>query len=88
MNVARRMPSAALMGDKLWITGGAHGDYTGLTSTEVIDLESGTITDGPQLPNGRWGHCMVALNDNLIMVLGTEWIKPRDQSTLIYNVSY
>ena len=75
---------AAIFKGALWVTGGFNGGN--LDSTEIIALD-GTITSGTNLPNARHGHCMVVLNDDEFMILGS-W-SPSDQyrNTMTYNAN-
>ena len=49
----------------LWISGG----YENLNSTEII-LSNGSRIDGPDLPDGRRGHCLVQYEDTIILTGG------------------
>ena len=77
----RHLFAAAIFKEALWVTGGYGGGR--LDSTEIIATD-GTVTAGPTLPDTRHGHCMVVLNDDEFMILGS---KEADKNTLIYNVN-
>ena len=54
--------------DFLWITGGGDSSGNWLKSTELVS-SSGSVTSGTNLPEKRGGHCMVVIN-NHVMVIG------------------
>ena len=62
--------------DFLWITGGIDGSLLGpgqiqdgrLKSTELVS-SSGSVTSGTNLPEVRLNHCMIVIN-NHVMVIG------------------
>ena len=49
----------------LWISGGLEN----LNTTEFI-LSNGSRIDGPDLPSGRRGHCLVQYEDTIILIGG------------------
>ena len=71
MNTARAAAGSIVIDSKLWVIGGSADGLTGLDTTEFIDMKNGgKITYGPPLTKGRYGHCVVALNDNEVMIIG------------------
>ena len=82
----RRLFGAAIFKGALWVTGGQMNNGNTLDSTEIIALD-GTVTSGISLPNARWGHRMVVINNDEFMILGS-WL-PSDQyrNTMTYNAS-
>lgn len=80
----RRFFGAAIFKGALWVTGGYNGNT--FDSTEIIALD-GTVTSGTNLPNARRGHCMVVINNDEFMILGS-WA-PSDQyrNTMTYNAN-
>ena len=85
----RRFFGAAIFKGALWVTGGYSGvspSGVGIDSTEIIALD-GTVTSGTNLPNARYGHCMVVINNDEFMILGS-WA-PSDQyrNTMTYNAN-
>ena len=74
MVVPRRGPAGAVVNGALWVTGGykaGQGINSYLKTTEFI-FPNGTTSDGPDLPEARWRHCMVTLHDTRVMIIGTE----------------
>jgi len=69
---------------RLWVTGGRHRFTKELDTTEFASLD-GTITSGPTLPVGRNNHCMVKLNSNESMIIGSREPVNLRKNTLIYN---
>ena len=57
-----------------------------LDSTEIIALD-GTVTNGKNLPNARCGHCMVVINNDEFMILGSILQPDQYKSTLTYNAN-
>ena len=56
-------------GDSIWFTGG-HVGKSGrfrLPTTEILNLD-GTITSGPNLPQGREGHCQVSYGQTTFII--------------------
>ena len=66
------------------MTGGYNGDP--LDSTEIIALD-GTLTSGISLPNARRGHCMVVINNDEFMILGSKLQTDQYKSTMTYNAN-
>ena len=54
-----------------------------LDTTEFVYL-NGTIVYGPKLPASRERHCMVALNDYEVMIIGAS-NDPNKRKTITYN---
>jgi hypothetical protein len=72
MTTTRTSASSIVTKDnKLWVTGGwLGGSYTGLKSTELIDIKSLTSTRYVDLPDYMWGHKMVAINKSTSILIG------------------
>ena len=66
----------------LWVTGGESG--SDLDSTELIH-PNGTVTNGPSLPAGRQGHCMVNLPDGRILIIGAESPSSLSKNVLFFD---
>lgn len=62
-------------------TGGHDSQW--LDTTEFVYL-NGTIVYGPKLPASRERHCMVALNDYEVMIIGAS-NNPNKRKTITYN---
>ena len=75
---------AAIFKGMLWVTGGWRG--TILDSTEIVALD-GTVKSGTNLPNGREGHCMVVLNNDEFMILGSYQPSGQRKHTMTYNAN-
>ena len=82
----RRSFGAAVFKGALWVTGGQTNDRVALYSTEII-APDGIVTSGPNLPKPRNGHCMVVINDDEFMILGSKLRPDQYKSTLIYNAN-
>ena len=85
----RRWFGAAIFKGALWVTGGqinTSNNGNNIVSTEIIALD-GTVTLGPDLPFALRGHCMVVIDNNEFMILGS-WL-PFDQrkNTMTYNAN-
>ena len=80
----RRFFGAGIFKGALWVTGGDNG--SDLDSTEIIALD-GTVTSGISLPNARHGHCMVVINNDEFMILGSSFPTDQRRNTLIYNAN-
>ena len=52
--------------DFLWITGGWESSGNTLKSTELVS-SSGSVTSGTNLPEKRGGHCMVVINNHVMV---------------------
>ena len=78
-NSGRGKGSGTSFNGKLWAVGG-HGSQGSRKDIDIIDLEG--ITTGPTLPYGDENLCVVALNDNELMIIGGEG---HLKNTLIYN---
>ena len=63
-------------------TGGHDSQW--LDTTEFVYL-NGTIVYGPKLPASRERHCMVALNDYEVMIIGGYYSMYNIPKTIIYN---
>ena len=63
-------------------TGGHDSQW--LDTTEFVYL-NGTIVYGPKLPASRERHCMVALNDYEVMIIGGYYSPYYIPKTIIYN---
>lgn len=71
MNQARAGFRAAVIDEKIYVTGGEllTGTSEALDSMEIYDPETDTWTDGSSLPRGLHGHPMVVL-DGVLYILG------------------
>ena len=75
LNKAREGAASVVVrgrGDSLWITGGKSDDRTE-GSTEVLASDGNEWEPGPTLPKevqGLTGHCMLALNEHEVMIIG------------------
>ena len=65
------------------MTGGYSARGRELSSTEFIYV-NGSVIQGPELPKGRYGHCMVDLRDGRYMIIGGN---PTRKEVLIYHQS-
>ena len=67
---ARYNHGASVVNNKtIWITGGENDDdWRRLSSTELIHPD-GTVTSGPNLPEGRGEHCQASY-ENTILIIG------------------
>ena len=81
----RRLFGAAIFKGALWVTGGYDGADV-LDSTEIIALD-GTVTSGTNLPNARYGHNMVVINDDEFMILGSRIPEDQYRNTMTYNAN-
>ena len=70
MNTPRYEAASVVIDEnQIWITGG--GNYGGpLKSTEIFNVETNTFTNGPDLPESTWQHCMTKYNDTHIFIGG------------------
>ena len=71
--------------DFLWITGGYDSNSDRLKSTELIS-SYGTVTSGKDLPEARSSHCMVVIN-NHVMVIGGYPYSDVGRSVIIFDSS-
>ena len=75
--------------DFLWITGGYDSNpllkSTAAWSTELLSSD-GTVTSGKDLPEPRYQHCMVAIN-NHVMVIGGSSSSDVGRSVIIFDSS-
>jgi hypothetical protein len=69
----------------LWLTGGDIGGSGYTNSTEFVQL-IGT-TPGPDLPLEVVHHCLVALNDTTVLLVGG-WTRTRSKATFFYNTDH
>lgn len=53
----------------LWITGGVDSSGNDLKTTVLVTERSGVVSAGEELPETRYGHCMLALG-KYVMVIG------------------
>ena len=82
MNTERDFSASALINGGLWVVGGeTYEDY--LESTEFI-YSNGSAINGPNLPATRSEHCMVTLNNGMVMILGGYQSSNR-KSVIIFN---
>ena len=74
LHTARHGHGGSPLGNSIWFTGG-YNIYTGsLKTTEILNSD-GTVTFGPNLPNGREYHCQ-ATHEDTILIIGEQ---PFDQ---------
>ena len=66
---ARYGAASAEINDKLLIFGGS-GTTGYLQSTEELDVEAGTATQGPNMPLGIVYPCGVKINNSTVMIIG------------------
>ena len=71
--------------DFLWITGGYNSNGNLIKSTEVIS-SYGTVASGKDLPEVRSDHCMVVIN-NHVMVIGGYPYSDVGRSVIIFDSS-
>ena len=81
MNSARYHHASAMTNGGLWITGGYSSSK--LSSTEFV-FSNGSTVNGPNLPSGRYEHCMVTLDNGNIMILGG-YPSSNYKNVLIFN---
>ena len=65
----------------LWITGSCNTGY--FNTTQLVKSDS--VIEGPQMPTGLDHHCVVALNDDMILVIGG-YSGQRERRTFLYNL--
>ena len=82
MKSRRQFHAATVIQDSLYISGGYYGG--GLASTEFIHAD-GTVTSGPNLPEARYGHCMVTLHDSKVIIIGANWPSSLYKNVLVYD---
>ena len=60
--------SSTTSSHQLWMTGGRTNDngWQRLSSTNLIQ-QDGSITSGPELPQGRYAHCQMSYNGTVII---------------------
>ena len=68
----------------LWITGGFDSSSKRLKTTVLVSGSSGVESAGKELPEARWGHCMLALG-KYVMVTGGVVDGYRSKSVLVYD---
>merc|ERR1719319_1851864 len=71
------------MKDTLFISGGTDGS-SNLASTEFIHAD-GSVTNGPDLPVARNGHCMVTLHDSKVIIIGAWSPSSLYKNVLVYD---
>ena len=87
MHTERFAHTSVIHKNALWVTGGSHERRRALKSTDFIFL-NGTVKKGQDLPEGRWGHCMVDLRDGRFMIIGgVNKERGIEKTVLIYNSS-
>ena len=65
LQTARSHHGASNIGNSIWITGGYNNGY--LASTEIIHSD-GKMTPGPDLPQGRYGHCQISYEERTFII--------------------
>ena len=58
LQLGRDDHGASNVENNIWFTGGI-GNFVMLSSTEIMHPD-GKITPGPDLPQGKWGHCQIS----------------------------
>ena len=76
--------SVLLNATTMWITGGKN-DGTALSSTEYVTLDGST--KGINLPFTVSGHCMVKLDETVILLVGGEQDEKISEKTYVINVT-
>lgn len=71
--------AAAVVGDKIYVLGGADAGFVAVNYNQEVDPAAGTVTDMAPLPTARYFLGAVTWNDTLIYVMG-------GQSTTYHNV--
>ena len=85
MKSGRSEHASTLVKDALFITGGHYQSSSSpLASSEYI-YANGTVESGPDLPAGRWCHCMVTLHDDRVLILGAEAPGSLYRNVIIYD---
>jgi len=69
MPTPRRHAAAAVVGGKLYVTGGGFGNLI-INRVEVFDPATNSWSTGPLMPTPRMGHAAVAMGSNLMVVGG------------------
>ena len=97
MSIHRAYPASVIINNtNLWVTGGlTYGTsletlYQSLDSTEVIDAQYKTHTQGPKLPQKLYGHCALSINQKEVMIVGgyqgeTIWDARATSTTHFYH---
>ena len=89
LKVARSYAGAATVKiqgeDFLWITGGRDSSVNRLKSTELLS-SIGSVTVGKDLPEARSSHCMLVIN-NHVMVIGGYPSSDVGRSVIIFDSS-
>jgi len=66
LQIGRSEHAASNSGNNIWITGGLTGSQR-LSSTEIMHPD-GKITPGPELPQGRYGHCQISHGQTTLII--------------------
>ena len=69
MNNHRYASASIALNGKLFVMGGVEGSRV-LRSTEYVSPDGDVSLPGPNLPNGRYAHCVVKLLNGKVMILG------------------
>lgn len=71
MSVGRRHHQAVLLpADRVLLTGGLNGAGTILSSVEIYDDLTRTVTSARPMRSARWGHSATLLSDGQVLVVG------------------
>jgi len=57
---------------EMWIIGGT-GDFDSLSTSEILDINSGEVSEGPDLPVDMAFHCAVKISENMVFIAGAEY---------------
>ena len=67
LKAERSVHGASNIGNNIWFTGGGGNNWEKLSSTEIMHHD-GKITSGPNLPQGRSGHCQVSYGHTTLII--------------------
>ena len=102
MSIHRAHAASVLINNtNLWVTGGLTPsnplepleELYSLSSTEVIDAQYKTHTQGPKLPQKLFRHCALSINQKEVMILGgyqgdTIWDAQGISTTYFYHFDH
>ena len=69
----------------LWITGGHYDSTREFRKSVQLVSMNGTVLEGPDMIEGISEHCVVALSDKSVMVIGGETSTYQYNATFLYN---
>ena len=89
MAVPRFSLAVAELNGGAWAMGGFSSDtWSSVESSTEIIYTNGNILNGPDLPEGRGGHCAVTLpNGNVVIMGGRTSLSVLSKDVLIYDIS-